>query len=132
MGDNDLTISNPAPGYVKHPDHTVQISMPGHPVTIMIGDEIIATINDALILSEKGYSDAYYLPKSALPAEMLKTSDHTTHCPFKGDASYYHLMYNGQVHENAVWSYKTPFDEALDIKEHISIYPNVAKVGPSA
>lgn len=126
-----MASNNPAPGFANHPNHTVEISASKEPVNITFDDELIATTNDALVLKENGYGDAYYLPKSVLAANMLEKSDHSTHCPFKGDASYYHLVHKGQVHENAVWSYKTPFDEALEIKEYIAIYPNVAIVGPA-
>ena len=123
-----MTKSNPAPGFSSHPGHSVEISEADGNVGIKIGNELIAQTSDALVLKEGSYADAYYLPKSILPESMLKPSDHKTYCPFKGEASYYHLSHNGQVHENAIWSYTAPFDEALKIKDHIAIYPNVAKV----
>ncbi len=126
-----MASSNPAPGFANHPNHTVEIAAANGPINISIDDEVIAATNHALVLKQNGYGDAFYIPKSALGESMLQTSDHSTHCPFKGDASYYHLVHKGKVHENAVWSYKTPFDEAMKIKEHIAIYPNVAKVGPA-
>ena len=123
-----MSASNPAPGFSSHPNHSVEINKADGIVGITLGDELIAQTSDALILKENTYANAYYLPKSTLPESMLQPSDHTTYCPFKGEASYYHLSYNGQVYENAIWCYASPFDEALKIKDHIAIYPNIAKV----
>jgi uncharacterized protein (DUF427 family) len=53
--------------------------------------------------------------------ERLERTSHSTHCPFKGDASYFSLK-GGP--DNAVWSYETPFDEMAVIKEYVAFYPN--------
>ncbi|HEY2338793.1 MAG TPA: DUF427 domain-containing protein, partial [Burkholderiales bacterium] len=46
---------------------------------------------------------------------------HSTHCPFKGDASYF--SFKGGP-ENAVWSYEAPYDEVTAIKGHLAFYPD--------
>jgi len=122
--------SNAAPGFATHPGHTVTIEPFNGKVSITIGDETIVVGAGVMSLAEKGYQIAYYLPKSAFPDEMLEESSHTTYCPFKGEASYYDLVYNGERHENAVWTYRAPYEEASLIRDKIAIYPNVAKVSP--
>ncbi len=104
------------------------ITPAGGEVAVLIAGQEVARTGDAQLLAEAAYPAVYYLPAGTLPAAMLLESDHQTYCPFKGTASYHHLIHNGKTHENAVWSYSTPFDEALQIKDHIAIYANVAEV----
>ena len=56
----------------------------------------------------------YYIARRDVKMERLVRSDHKTHCPFKGDASYYSVK-DGP--ENAVWSYERPYDEMTAIGE---------------
>ncbi|MDF3010871.1 MAG: hypothetical protein K0S03_1667, partial [Burkholderiales bacterium] len=53
--------------------------------------------------------------------ERLSRTDHHTYCPFKGTASYFSLEGGA---ENAVWTYETPYDEMLAIKELVAFYPD--------
>lgn len=121
-------MPNPAPGFTTHPNHTVEIHPCDNDIKIEISNALIAKFNGALVLHEGQYEPVFYFQKTALPDAMLQQSAHTTYCPFKGEASYYHLIHDGKKYENAVWYYPTPFDEALAIKDYIAIYPNMAKV----
>ena len=56
--------------------------------------------------------------------DLLEKTDHSTHCPFKVDASYYTVNAGGQSAENAVWSCELPFDEAAGIKDWLAFYWN--------
>ena len=53
---------------------------------------------------------------------MLDRSEKTTHCPHKGDASYYSVVTKSRTLENAVWSYEDPKATVADIKDHLSFY----------
>lgn len=123
-------MSNPAPGFANHPNHTVDITPSGFRISVTINQETIGETNNALVLAEANYPTAYYLPLETLPVGTLQPSDHTTYCPFKGTANYYHLTHGGSTYENAVWCYRDPYDEVLTIKDHIAIYSNVAKITP--
>jgi len=123
-------MTNPAPGFAKHPDHTLEIHPFEGDVKIEYEGKILATQNGAFSLAEADYKPVFYLRADTLPPEMLSQSDHTSWCPFKGYASYFHLVVDGAKHENAVWTYRDPFDEALAIKDYIAIYDNVATVTP--
>ena len=54
----------------------------------------------------------------------LRATDHHTHCPYKGDASYFTVEVDGRSADNAVWSYVEPFPAVGEIKEHLAFYPN--------
>ena len=52
-------------------------------------------------------------------------SDHTTVCPWKGTASYYHVEVGGERNENAAWYYVAPKQEAANIAGHIAFWKGV-------
>ena len=54
--------------------------------------------------------------------DLLRRSRHKTHCPFKGDASYWSLSVEEKTVENAVWSYEKPIEEAESIKGYVAFY----------
>ena len=55
---------------------------------------------------------------------LLTRTSHSTHCPYKGDASYFNIVADGLTAENAVWSYERPFPAMGEIKEHLAFFPN--------
>jgi uncharacterized protein (DUF427 family) len=54
----------------------------------------------------------------------LTRSEHTTYCPYKGDASYYSIPAGGDRSLNAVWTYETPFKAMARIKDYVAFYPD--------
>jgi uncharacterized protein (DUF427 family) len=78
-----------------------------------------------LLLEEGSYSPVYYFPRKDVKMDRLARTSHSTHCPFKGDASYFSLKGGA---ENAVWSYEQPFDEMLAIKELLAFYPDKVEI----
>jgi uncharacterized protein (DUF427 family) len=65
-----------------------------------------------------------YIPRADVDMALLTRSDHTTHCPYKGDASYFSIPAGGDRAENAVWSYETPHEAVAAIAGHVAFYPN--------
>jgi uncharacterized protein (DUF427 family) len=120
------STSNPAPGYKKYPGHRVATKPAGVRVQVTYKGEVIADTTDAIQLDEPHVGHVvspivYYIPRKDIKMERLVRTSHTTHCPFKGDASYFSLK-NGP--ENAVWSYEKPYDEMLVIKDLLAFYPD--------
>lgn len=70
-----------------------------------------------------------YFPLDAVKKEFLRPSDHTTECPWKGTAHYYHLEIDGLRNENAAWYYPQPKPAAAEIKNRIAFWKGV-KVEP--
>ncbi len=112
---------NPAPGFKKRPEHRLVAKPAGARVQVTLNGQLIADSTDAIRLEEGTYPEVYYFPRQDVKMERLVRSSHQTHCPFKGDASYY--SFKGGA-ENAVWSYETPFDEMLVLKERLAFYPD--------
>jgi uncharacterized protein (DUF427 family) len=119
---------NPAPGFKKHPQHRVETQPASARVRVIYEGEVIADTRDAVELQEStGEGNktvapvVYYIPRKDVHMDRLARSNHSTHCPFKGDAAYFSVV-DGP--ENAVWSYETPYDEMLAIKERLAFYPD--------
>ena len=78
------------------------------------------------LLFETGILPVLYVPIEDLTEEYLEGSDHTTHCPFKGDARYWSLRVGDRVVENAVWYYPEPLGTAAWLRGHASLYAQAA------
>ena len=70
----------------------------------------------------------HYFPPDALSEAHLEPSDHRTTCPWKGEASYYDVVVDGNRYENAAWYYPDPLDEAAHIKDHVAFYTSQVEV----
>lgn len=114
--------NNKAPGFARKPDYPLTVTPAGKAVRVMLAGEVVAESADALVMEESTYGPVYYLPRSDIRLELLEKTDHSTHCPFKGDASYWTINAGGRTEENGVWSYETPFDEVLEISGLMSFY----------
>jgi uncharacterized protein (DUF427 family) len=66
-----------------------------------------------------------YFPPDAVRREYLLPSEHHTICPWKGTASYYHVVIDGKRNENAAWYYAEPKAAAAQIKDHIAFWKGV-------
>ena len=66
-----------------------------------------------------------YFPPSAVHQEFLKPSDHTTVCPWKGTAHYYHVEVAGMRNDNAAWYYPDPKPAAAEIKDRIAFWKGI-------
>ena len=66
-----------------------------------------------------------YFPPEAVQGGYLKSSSHTSVCPWKGTAHYYHLEVDGLRNENAAWFYPDPKPAASEIKGRIAFWKGV-------
>lgn len=82
----------------------------------------VADSTRAIVVHETRCPPMYYFPKEDVQLDYLQKTAHTTHCPFKGNASYWTLKVGDALAENAVWSYEEPYDDARPVKEYLSFY----------
>jgi uncharacterized protein (DUF427 family) len=110
------------------PNHPITISPTGAQVRVLFDQHPLAASDKALSLKEADYPVVQYLPREDIEmGYMTKTAHHTT-CPYKGEASYFTIFYDGQLLENAAWSYETPYPAMEAIKEMIAFYPNTFRI----
>src|SRR5262245_33121638 len=101
----------------------IRIGPAGQRVRVTFNGEVIADSPDALVMHEGSYAPVYYLPRKDVKMERLIRTSHKSHCPHKGDATYFSVC-NGPTARNAVWSYEQPFEPVKVIKDHLAFYPD--------
>jgi len=82
----------------------------------------IADSGRAIVLRETRQPPSHYLPKEDVRMHLLERTNHHSHCPFRGDATYWTLSVGDQRVENAAWSYEQPYRGAEQIAGHLSFY----------
>ncbi len=105
----------------RHP-----ITIEPHPgeATVVVAGEVVARSGRALVLREGSYPPVLYFPPEDVDFSLLEATDHSSFCPFKGEAGYYSVPGGGERSENAVWQYRTPHPAVAEIEEHLAFYPD--------
>jgi uncharacterized protein (DUF427 family) len=107
---------------IPGPDHPITVAKSGSRVVVSVAGRKIADSADALSLREASYPEVLYIPRKDVDMSLLERTDHSTYCPYKGDASYYSIPVGGERAVNAVWSYESPYDAVASIREHVAFY----------
>ncbi|WAC24762.1 DUF427 domain-containing protein [Blastomonas sp. SL216] len=84
---------------------------------------VIAESDDTVVVERN-----HYFPREHVRADLLKPSDTTSFCPWKGMASYYSLEVDGQVNKDAVWYYPEPKSAAKEITDRLAFWKGVEVV----
>ena len=89
---------------------------------------VIADTTQALQLDETRHDPVYYIPRTDAAMNLFERTTHHTHCPHKGEASYYSLVgTDGTRAENVVWTYETPIAKSAPIREYLAFYTREMK-----
>ncbi|CUT14850.1 Uncharacterized protein conserved in bacteria [Bradyrhizobium sp.] len=110
------------------PDHPITITPNPRRVRVTAGGIVIAETTKALTLKEAKYPAVQYVPRQDANMALLERTDRVTHCPYKGDASYYSVKADGQTLDNAIWTYEAPFPAMTEISGHLAFYPDKVKI----
>lgn len=114
-------------------DPAGRISLHRNPerVRIWAGDTLVADTRAAIELRETDYPPRQYIPRQDVVMEHLMPAPTLTHCPFKGDASYFSIDRGSEKLTDAAWSYEQPFDAVADIAGYLAFDTRVVeeKVG---
>ena len=86
-------------------------------------DQILAESDETVIVENN-----HYFPASSLSMDFFVPSDTTSHCPWKGEASYYSIVVNGEENNDAAWYYPEPKEAANEIKDHVAFWRGVEVV----
>jgi uncharacterized protein (DUF427 family) len=83
-------------------------------------NQLIAESSETVVIENN-----YYFPPKSIKYEFFKKSDAHTHCPWKGDASYYSLEVNGEINKDAAWYYPTTSHAAKPIEGYVAFWKGV-------
>lgn len=91
-------------------------------VRVDCGGETIGETDNARVMYELGHAPVYYLPQSDVRMGLLTPTEHSSHCPYKGDARYWSVNAGGKSLENAIWAYDDPYEEMNMIRGWMGFY----------
>ena len=95
-------------------------------VRVFFGGEAVADSSKTVYLFEKDHLPVYYFPRSDVRFDLLEPTTFSTHCPYKGDASYYTVVAGGRHVENAVWAYPRPIESVPELADYVAFYWDLA------
>jgi len=111
-----------SPGHRQHPTHRVaEKRVPGR-VRVLYGADVLAESSDVIEVDEDGNPRRWYFPRRDVRMDALEPSETRSHCPFKGDASYFSLRAGDGLVPDAVWSYEAPYDEHADLAGRVAFW----------
>jgi uncharacterized protein (DUF427 family) len=115
-----------APGYQRAPTHQIREERFTQPVRVEVNGEVVAESTAVIRVKEDRSPDRYYFPRADVRMDKLERTKTTSHCPFKGTASYYTLNAGGEKLTDAVWSYEDPYEEHRGLKDLLAFYEEKA------
>lgn len=105
-----------------HRGYQLDIEPISKPIRVEVDGVTIADSTRVVIMRETRLAPVYYFPKDDVRMDLLQRTEQRTHCPFKGNASYWSVVVGDRTMENAAWSYEVPFEEALSVKDYVAFY----------
>lgn len=93
---------------VSGPAHRILVEDTPKRLRVRVGGETVLDTTRAKLLHESNLLPRYYVPLEDIRDDFLIASDTTTHCPFKGDASYQSVRVGGRTVDDLVWTYPDP------------------------
>jgi uncharacterized protein (DUF427 family) len=110
------------PVKIPGPDHPISVAPHAKRVRVKFNGVVVADSSRTLVMHEGGYPLVFYIPRADVDGSLLVRTEHSTYCPYKGDASYFSIRVGERTSENAIWTYETPFDAVAPIKEYLAFY----------
>jgi uncharacterized protein (DUF427 family) len=89
-------------------------------------NKVIAESNDTVVVEGN-----HYFPNSSIKREFFQESEKHTTCFWKGEASYFNVVVDGNVNADAAWYYPAPKSEAAHIRDYVAFWKGVEVVSLS-
>jgi uncharacterized protein (DUF427 family) len=111
---------------IKQPDANHPITIEANParVTVSVAGQVVADSTRSLLLRESDYPPVPYFPSEDVDFAHLDATEHTSYCPYKGEANYYSLPAGGDRSRNAVWQYRDAYPAVAEISGYLAFYPD--------
>lgn len=115
-------------GHPRDPYHRIDVRTSSSHVRVVVDGETVAESRRAKLLFETGLPTRYYLPRDDVRTELLFPSDTTTVCAYKGEAVYWSVEVGDARHDDLVWSYPDPLDDAVGVGDYLCFFNERAVV----
>jgi uncharacterized protein (DUF427 family) len=119
-----MPTSQTPPVILPSAEHPITITPSNTHVVVKVAGRIIADTRAAMKLQEANYPAVLYIPRADADMTLLERSSTSSHCPYKGDASYYSIPVGGARSKDAIWSYEAPHEAVAQIEGHLAFYPD--------
>ncbi|MEM7531757.1 MAG: DUF427 domain-containing protein [Chloroflexota bacterium] len=93
-------------------------------IQVLVDGVTVADTNSSILLYETGHPPRYYIPHADIDMQFLTAVDKQTHCPYKGDASYYNVVVNNETYAGIAWTYPNPIPDAAQLQGTIAFWPD--------
>jgi uncharacterized protein (DUF427 family) len=108
--------------HVRSPYTRIDILPTSRTVRVELNGVVLAVSPRPLVLFETGLQPRWYLPKVDVRMDLLEPTEHSSRCPYKGQAEYWSARVGDELVENIAWSYRTPLPESERIAGHVAFY----------
>jgi uncharacterized protein (DUF427 family) len=112
-------------GFVERPDYRVDLLRRRNRVTAKVGDRVLASSENTLLVDEQDHGIVFYFPDADVDFSQLTATDDSSRCPYKGDASYWRLTDGDQP---LAWAYNDPYPQVAGIAGHVAFYQDRVSV----
>src|SRR3954469_2791097 len=109
---------------IEGPAHKLYFDDYPRRIRALLGGETVIDTTGGKLLYESSIAPVLYVPLADVRADLIEPTDHSTHCPFKGDASYFAVSAGGRSAENAIWTYVEPIESAAWLAGFAATYPD--------
>jgi len=117
-----LEESVPMHVHIRDPYKRIDTLQSSRHIVVKIDGTVMAETRSPTLLFETGLPTRYYLPIDSLNWNYIHGSDTVTKCPYKGEANYYSVLFNGKEYKDVIWYYKYPIAESLAVAGLICFY----------
>lgn len=94
-------------------------------VVVELGGTTVARTTRSLRVLETSHPPTYYLPRAAFVPGVLRPTDGSSFCEWKGAASYLDLVAGGRTAARAAWTYPDPSPGFEALRDHVALYPGL-------
>lgn len=120
--------AEPVTGHPRDPHKRVEaLHSPRH-VEVSVGDVVLASSDDVVMLFETDLPTRYYLPRQDVALDLLTATKNRSVCPYKGFANSYWTYPGPPEIRNVAWSYAEPFRAVDKIADRISFYNELVDI----
>ena len=113
---------------IPGPDHPITLVRSTSPIVVRVAGHQIGESPEALTLHEARYPPVHYIPRGDLDMTSLTRTATVSHCPYKGEATYFSITVAGKTYADVAWSYEKPYPALKDIAGHIAFFPDLVDV----
>jgi uncharacterized protein (DUF427 family) len=109
-------------GHPRDPYHRIDVFPTSRRVRISLDGVELADSERALVLYETGLPPRFYLPVDDVRTDLLEPSETHTRCAYKGVASYWHFLANGELHDDLAWTYPELDHDGREVEGLIAFF----------